>query len=479
MAQAKADKFLNLYGPAVSPFPAGSFLADSPGWTKFFSHRAEQNSKSAHFVLSMVRLITSPVPWIRDFRSALLRADSLKRITGGLAKVFNGKVGVAGLLAGVGRLFPEREIFLRSGGTVRFLKISSRVQVLTAAALFAVLIFWAVATISMFVDQYTVAHERAALEQQQAAVASSAKTVSTYRASVDEIAAKLEQRQENLEELVKSHFGDELPEGAPIGANKDGKTAPKTKDTTISAAIPEASGLRQVEEQQIAFATKLGQAVARRTEKVEAAIRSFGLNPARLVRQSRSAQGGPFIPYKGAKNDMLDDQFAELDSALHRLDLLENSLLAIPSGQPTSVVMLSSRFGYRRDPFNGRGAFHAGLDFRGTYGQPILAAANGKVTYVGQRSGYGKVVEVTHGHGMMTRYAHLSGFDANVGQKVVRGEQIGRMGSTGRSTGTHLHFEVRMNGQPINPRRFLEANADVLEIQKIATQRFGNSGDRG
>lgn len=393
--------------------------------------------------------------------------------------MFNGKVGVAGLSAGMRRLFPEREIFLRSGGTVRFLKISSRVQVLTAAALFAVLICWAVATISMFVDQYTVARERAALEQQQAAVASSARTVSTYRASVDEIAAKLEQRQENLEELVKSHFGDELAEGELIGPDKSEKTAPKAKGTTIGAVIPEARDLRQVEKQQIAFAAKLAHAVARRTEKVEAAIRSFGLNPARLVRQSRSAEGGPFIPYKGTEDDALDGQFAELDSALHRLDLLENSLLAVPSGQPTSVVMLSSRFGYRRDPFNGRGAFHSGLDFRGTYGQPILAAANGKVTYAGQRSGYGKVIEVTHGHGMMTRYAHLSGFNAKVGQKVGRGEQIGRMGSTGRSTGTHLHFEVRMNGQPINPRRFLEAKADVLEVQKIAKKRFSNPGNRG
>ena len=393
--------------------------------------------------------------------------------------MFIGKVGVAGLLAGIRRLFPEREIFLRSGGTVRFLKISSRLQIIAAAALFAVLIVWAIATISMFVNQYSVARDRVVLEQQQAAIASSARTVSSYRASVDGIAAKLEQRQENLEELVKGHFGDDLAEGELIGADEDGKAASKAKSKTISAAIPEARDLRQVEEQQIAFAAKLKQAVARRTGKVEAAIRSFGLNPARLVRQSRSAQGGPFIPYKGAKDDALDSQFAELDSALHRLDILENSLLAIPSGQPTSVVMLSSRFGYRRDPFNGRGAFHSGLDFRGAYGQPILAAANGKVTYAGQRSGYGKVIEVTHGHGMMTRYAHLSGFNAKAGQKVGRGEQIGRMGSTGRSTGTHLHFEVRMNGQPINPRRFLEAKADVLEIQKIATQRFGDPGDRG
>src|SRR3546814_3511762 len=90
-------------------------------------------------------------------------------------------------------------------------------------------------------------------------------------------------------------------------------------------------------------------------------------------------------------------------------------------------------------------------------------------------SGYGNVVEVSHGHGIMTRYAHLSGFNAKVGQKAMRGQQIARMGSTGRSTGTHLHFEVRLNGQPTNPRRFMEANADVLKIQKIATQRFDDN----
>src|SRR3546814_13215497 len=88
-----------------------------------------------------------------------------------------------------------------------------------------------------------------------------------------------------------------------------------------------------------------------------------------MLRRTRSAQGGPFIPYKSP--DGIDPQFAQLNNALDRLDRLENTLLAIPSGRPTNVVMLSSGFGYRHDPFNGRGAFHSGLDFRGAYGQPI------------------------------------------------------------------------------------------------------------
>lgn len=379
-----------------------------------------------------------------------------------------------GLMASVGRFFPEREIFLRSNGTVRFLKITTRAQLSVASALLLGILAWAAATVLVLVGQYQMSREQAVLAQEQAAIASSAKTVSSYRASVDEIADDLQQRQHLLEELVREHFGKPLNDRAVVGTPGNEVEARK-----ISAAIPEARALRHIEEQQLAFAAGLSEAVSRRTEKVEAAIRSFGLNPRTLARQARSAQGGPFIPYRRKGGDDMAEELADLGQALARLDALEKSLLVIPSGRPTNVVMLSSAFGYRRDPFNGRGAFHAGLDFRGSYGQPILAAANGRVTFVGQKPGYGNVVEVTHNPGIMTRYAHLSGFNAKVGQSVDRGQKIARMGSTGRSTGTHLHFEVRLNGQPINPRRFLEAKSDVLEIQKVASERFSDSGNRG
>lgn len=390
--------------------------------------------------------------------------------------MLSGKTGVPGLVARVTRLFPEREIFLRSGGTVRFLKVSSRLQMTVAGAVALLLLGWAAATIAMFVRQYDIAHDRALLEQRQAAIASSARKVSKYRASVNDIAEDLQQRQDNLEELVKSHFGA-LPGDAAGERAADPK--PAAKPTKISAAIPGPEALRALEAKQIAFAQDLTQAVAARTRKVEAAIRSVGLNPSSMLRQGRAAQGGPFIPYRAGMPDEIDPQFATLARALDRLDMLEGTLLSIPSGRPTTALMLSSPFGYRSDPINGRAAFHPGLDFRGAYGQPILAAANGRVSYVGQIRGYGNVVEVNHGHGILTRYAHLSGFNARVGQKVRRGQQIARMGSTGRSTGTHLHFEVRLNGQPINPRRFLEANADVLKIQKVATERFDDARNRG
>nr|WP_246350640.1 M23 family metallopeptidase [Sphingobium boeckii] len=113
------------------------------------------------------------------------------------------------------------------------------------------------------------------------------------------------------------------------------------------------------------------------------------------------------------------------------------------------------------------------MDVGGYNGQPIFAASAGRVTFVGQQNGYGNLVVVDHGHGLETRYGHLSGFNAKVGDVVKRGQQVARMGSTGRSTGTHLHFEVRVQGRAINPRPFLEANEDVLKVQDSVKRRFG------
>ena len=120
-----------------------------------------------------------------------------------------------------------------------------------------------------------------------------------------------------------------------------------------------------------------------------------------------------------------------------------------------------------------RPAFHAGLDFKGPTGAPIYSAARGKVAFVGQRPGYGNCVEIDHGNGLRTRYAHMSAFRAKVGQPVSPGQVIGAVGSTGRSTGPHLHFEVRLHGQPVNPRPFLEVAPNVLEEARINRPAVG------
>jgi murein DD-endopeptidase MepM/ murein hydrolase activator NlpD len=216
-------------------------------------------------------------------------------------------------------------------------------------------------------------------------------------------------------------------------------------------------------------------AVQDRAANAELAFKKLGLNPDMIVRNVASGRGGPFIPYrdKMGKAKQLGGAFADLERALFRMEVLERTLVALPSGKPADVMMMSSGFGYRSDPFSGAGAMHAGLDFRGPIGTPILAAAPGRVTFVGTKSGYGNVIEVDHGQSIMTRYAHLSGYTTKVGDQVAAGEQIGKMGSTGRSTGSHLHFEVRLNGVAVNPRRFLEAKADVRDAKADAKQRVG------
>ena len=366
---------------------------------------------------------------------------------------------------------------MRSGGQVKFIRISRRAQLLTLGSVAAALIGWGGITATMAIDGMALAQERAALAAKGQSVAKAAGKVADYRKSVDALAQDLEARQDFMDELYRTHFGSEDDDAAGqdlVGAAQDkGGSLP----AKISMA-PEAAPLRRLQERQRRFALLLTGAVERRADRAAAAIRSFGLDPDALARTAARAQGGPFVPWQGAEG-ALTGELEHLADAMARMEFLERSLLSIPSGQPTSTPMLSSSYGYRRDPFNGHAAFHAGLDFPGHRGQPINAAANGKVSFVGQRSGYGNVVEVTHGNGLMTRYAHLSGFAAHVGDTVARGAMIGRMGSTGRSTGPHLHFEVRLNGQAINPRRFLEARKDVLQVQQIAKARFADVGNRG
>ena len=368
--------------------------------------------------------------------------------------------------------FIDREFFMRANGQVRFLKISAQLQRRAAATFASVIGVWLLVTFGMAINQVTVSAQRLALIEQEAKVESAEERVASYRGSIDEVTQDLERRQEMLESLGDQYLGD-LPEAeaqAP-SASADSREEEKALKT-ISAMVPEAAGLARIEVRQIRFAEKMTKVAQARTLQAETAIRQFGLNPEVLARQARNAQGGLFEPFFGkGKKNARDPRFLNLAAALGRMDAMERALAAIPTAMPAASMMMSSGFGYRADPFTGAAAMHAGLDFKGPVGTPILAAAKGKVVLAGFNGGYGNSVEIRHANGLVTRYAHLSGVHVRRGQMVERGVQIGRMGSTGRSTGSHLHFEVRLNGQAINPRKFLEANPDVLKVQTVAEYR--------
>ncbi|MFL6467855.1 MAG: M23 family metallopeptidase [Pyrinomonadaceae bacterium] len=168
--------------------------------------------------------------------------------------------------------------------------------------------------------------------------------------------------------------------------------------------------------------------------------------------------GGPFV----ASDD--DPDAVELENRLKLIQVTSD-----PSTVPAMWAhegKINNEFGFRRSPFGGRSyEFHAGLDIDGERGDGVIAPATGTVTEAGWKGGYGNMIEVDHGNGLVTRYGHLSRIDVEVGQPITRGQLIGYIGSTGRSTGPHLHFELRLGEKPINPRRFLPP--ETTEIAKL------------
>jgi murein DD-endopeptidase MepM/ murein hydrolase activator NlpD len=183
--------------------------------------------------------------------------------------------------------------------------------------------------------------------------------------------------------------------------------------------------------------------------------------------------GGPEVPAADAGSALpfqqgLDELGAEFERQLTQLEVLESLLrdreidkALLPSGMPVAQGYVSSGFGGRTDPINGHSGVHLGVDFGAPAGSAILAVADGLVTYADTRSGYGKVIEIDHGNGFVTRYAHASAFIAHPGQRVRAGEAIAKVGSTGRSTGPHCHFEVWRNGRAVNPMSYVRGKAQV------------------
>lgn len=210
-------------------------------------------------------------------------------------------------------------------------------------------------------------------------------------------------------------------------------------------------------------------------ERVAALV---GVKPEELPAPSRTAQGakgGPYVPAQSVSVDQMHTMLRSLDEAAEqRTDmftmfesrLLEKRLqmLLIPSTRPVDVAM-GSGFGFRTDPFTGNPALHTGLDYPADVGTPVMAAAGGVVISADQHAAYGNTVEIDHGRGLMTRYAHNSRILVKAGDLVKRGQAIAEVGNTGRSTGPHLHFEVIVDGVPQDPEKFLaKAMAPVAGV---------------
>jgi murein DD-endopeptidase MepM/ murein hydrolase activator NlpD len=176
--------------------------------------------------------------------------------------------------------------------------------------------------------------------------------------------------------------------------------------------------------------------------------------------------GGPLVPFPQiSPTGIYGPLAAELEATVEELDRTVAAARSLPFGRPlTGELEPTSPFGYRLDPFTRSAALHTGTDFRAETGAAVRATAGGKVTVADYTGGYGNMVEIDHGGGYVTRYGHLQAFSVAAGERVEAGETIGRVGSTGRSTGSHLHYETRINGEAVNPVRFLEAGTQLAGI---------------
>jgi len=220
-----------------------------------------------------------------------------------------------------------------------------------------------------------------------------------------------------------------------------------------------------MDESRTALAGISAQATAS-TDQILASLRQVGIKPDLPSADDSDAMGGPLLPPRDSPNDeSLVDEANAVVTALARFKDARTAIAEAPVHMPVAgKSRISSGFGNRTDPFTGRQAFHPGIDFPWPTGTTVLAAGDGKVAYVGQINGYGNVIDIDHGGGIVTRYGHLSSFIATQGELVHTGTPIARVGSTGRSTGPHLHFEVRRNDSPVNPNAFLAVGRQLAHF---------------
>lgn len=223
--------------------------------------------------------------------------------------------------------------------------------------------------------------------------------------------------------------------------------------------------LDNVEQKQSATLTNLEERIDTKARRIRSVLADLGVDPVKS--RDGGPVGGPFVPVKPpqAGASSFERQLYRVNVARAQIDRYTHTLVAVPVRKPIiGEVDMSSPFGMRMDPFLGRPAVHTGIDLRGDTGEPVRATATGRVTIAGREGGYGNMVEINHGNGLASRYGHLSQIGVKVGQFVRIGETIGRIGSTGRSTGPHLHYETRVNGEAVDPQKFLRAGLRLGEI---------------
>jgi murein DD-endopeptidase MepM/ murein hydrolase activator NlpD len=363
------------------------------------------------------------------------------------------------ICARLDELLPERHLYIRQGGRMRAMVLTQKKQAMIAGGLGAAALWMGVCTAAMLIHVL----QRPARPAPPAAAAQTASAAPSAAA----LAAEVERRHAALAVLLSE--ARTTPGAAPA------LTPPILRALSSAAAsadpVAQLKAVQAGQQEVLAATEAFAQA---RAERLRAALQVAGV--AAPPPRGAGGVGGPLIELKdpaalAARYD-LDPQFArqlhQTAASLSEAQALSRRAARLPLAAPTRAGRRTGGYGVRVDPFTRRAAFHPGLDFAGARMSPVLATAPGTVVFTGVRTGYGETVEVDHGGGFRTRYAHLARIAVRTGQHVEAGARLGGMGSTGRSTGTHLHYEVWVDGRAQNPARFVRAGAYVLQAGEDA-----------
>ena len=303
-------------------------------------------------------------------------------------------------------------------------------------------------TATQYAYEDRIAALKAELESTTGDLASGQDASSGALGEVRARAARLEARATALEQVAAKLGLDAAPAAAP-------PLAPRLRFGSAEGSV--AVTLARAEAAQDQAVQNLREPALRKIMRVRTALAETGLPPSRWG-ATPGGIGGPFVPLDGRVG--FDGSLALLRDTAAEATRLDGIVAHVPLRRPIEGPLdVTSTFGPRLDPFLGRPAMHTGIDLHEETGDLVTATADGTVTIAGPDGGYGNMVEIDHGGGLATRYAHLSAIEVAVGQRVRAGAVVGRVGSTGRATGPHLHYETRIDGTPVDPARFLKAAA--------------------
>lgn len=388
------------------------------------------------------------------------------------------------------RHFPERQIYLRSGGEVKYYVLTTKLQLAVVSVLssMALLCLWTMVNLlignnPLSTSGQAIQHQKANYERMVADLKAKEENaqlmLAEQRTNFETMARQLEQKHQTLSQIMGAQTGSAALVASPTVEYATNRVlmSPTARDTiprqsrrdviktaSLSTGLDFDNSLNTMGQTQDAFLIAAERETQDKIERNRALIRSTDLDIETILQASPQGKGGPFIPLtddiKG--QDGFVSRVAAIQARAVEAEALEEAIKALPLGHPVGAeTYRTSKFGLRQDPFTKRPTMHHGLDFGGAQMTPVIATAEGIVSYVGRRGAYGRVVEIDHGHGFKTRYAHLHRTFVKRGQKVDKGFKVGGMGSTGRSTANHLHYEVHFQGRAYDPSKFLKAGLYV------------------